>query len=159
MVPDKNQTEISNENKDDEFVTLFSFTYPTEAYPFVDRLETEGIECFLFDENLVAVVPFLSNAVGGVKLRIRSSDLEKALRIVNELKKQNEKPERVIDEKWKSDYVPVETYCPECESPNVYRKKFPWYKIVISVIFAPYLLVIFLTKRHYCADCGHSWKE
>ena len=145
---------------EDDAITLATFMFPTEAYGLMARLKAEGIECFLFDENIVYVNPFLSNAVGGVKVKVRESDVQKALLILKQIDEENKKEERLIDDKWAKDYVPVETYCPECESSRVFRKKFPLYKTILAIIGFPiYLALAFLTKKHYCADCGHTWKQ
>jgi hypothetical protein len=47
-------------------------------------LESEGIEVFLKDENTVQAYNFLSNAVGGVKLQVRESDVFEAIQIMKE---------------------------------------------------------------------------
>jgi len=145
---------------EDRLITIATFMYLTEAYPLITRLEDEGIECSMGDENIVSVQPFLSNAVGGVKVNIKESDWERALSILKQIKQDNKVEEKKIDEKWVKDFVAVETYCPECESTQVFRRKFPWYLTVLAIIFAPiYLPLVFLTKKHYCGDCGHIWKQ
>jgi hypothetical protein len=144
----------------DRIVTLAKFTFPTEAYPLITRLEEEGIECFLADENIVSVQPFLSNAVGGVKINIREEDWERASIILKELKTESEKKESLVDDKWKKGFVKVDVYCPNCESSNVYIKRFSFFKTVLAVLFAfIYLPLTFIKKEHFCADCGHIWKE
>ncbi len=133
----------------DNIVTLTTFMFATEAYSLMAKLEEEGIECFLGDENIVSVQPFLSNAVGGVKVKIKESDSEKALLVLKQLKQDNKKAEKKIDEKWSIDFIPVDTYCPECESHQVYRKK---HTLFMSI------LLVFQTEKNYCADCGYVWK-
>lgn len=81
----------------EKIIVLTTFTYPTEAYALMARLEEEGVECFLGDENIVTVNPFLSNAVGGVKLKIKESDAEKALLILEQTKHGNQKKKSQID--------------------------------------------------------------
>jgi hypothetical protein len=66
----------------DRLVTLKIFMFPHEAYPLMSKLQDEGIECFLEGENTLTAQPFLSNAIGGVKLNIKESDAEKALEIM-----------------------------------------------------------------------------
>jgi hypothetical protein len=68
----------------DNFVTLKTFTYVSETIIIRGRLEAEGIECFVQDELTVQVDPFYSNALGGVKLKVRESQLEEALEILKE---------------------------------------------------------------------------
>jgi hypothetical protein len=67
-----------------DLVKFASFLTPLDAYLTRMRLEAAGIDCFLFDENLVEMNPFLSNAIGGVKLYIANKDWEKARAILTE---------------------------------------------------------------------------
>lgn len=150
----------------DKLVTLATFMYPTEAYPLMSKLESEGIECFLDGENTVTVMPFFSNAIGGVKLNIKNSDAEKALQILKQNKQyfeEKRKRQKKIPDAFSKGYVQVDTFCPECESINVYRKKFPLYKTILVTIFSlnwlAHLPLAFMVKQHYCADCGHVWKQ
>ena len=148
---------------EDTLVTLKTFTYPSEAYPLMERLESEGIECFLDGENTVSVHPFLSNAIGGVKLKIKKSDSEKALEIIKLNKQVFEKEEQdndiTPDAISKGFVIKVETFCPKCDSLNVYRKKIPSYKIIIAILSAFILLPFLIKKEYYCADCKHIWKR
>jgi hypothetical protein len=48
------------------------------------RLEASGIECRLLDEMTVQVNPFYSNAIGGVKLQVRESDIKKSIEILKD---------------------------------------------------------------------------
>ena len=63
----------------EKFITVATFQYPHEAYVLRTKLESQGVRVFLKDELTVQVHNFLSNAIGGVKLQIRESDLKKAL--------------------------------------------------------------------------------
>lgn len=64
------------------FITVAIFQYPHEAYVIKGRLESEGIEVFLQDELTVQTYNFISNAVGGIKLQVKESDIEKATSIL-----------------------------------------------------------------------------
>jgi len=70
--------------KSNNFVTVLTFTYPYEVAIIRSRLESEGIECFVQDELTVQVNPFYSNAIGGIKLQVRESDLERTIEILKE---------------------------------------------------------------------------
>lgn len=61
------------------FVTVWTFTHPSEAYVVMGRLESEGIECYLVNELTTQVNPFYSNAVGGVKLQVNEEHLPQAI--------------------------------------------------------------------------------
>lgn len=63
----------------DRIITLATYSY-SRAQLLQARLESEGVECFLKNLNL------LQSAIGGgVKVRIREEDLSKALKIIDEL--------------------------------------------------------------------------
>jgi Putative prokaryotic signal transducing protein len=47
-------------------------------------LESAGIESFLGDQNIIRMDWFLSNALGGVKLRVREEDVEVATALLNQ---------------------------------------------------------------------------
>ena len=48
------------------------------------RLKNEGIDCYLKDENTITLDPLLSPALGGMKLMVRETDLEKATGLLEE---------------------------------------------------------------------------
>src|SRR5689334_20715715 len=83
----------------DNYITLLtasSFSYPSEIYVVRAMLESEGIECFLKDELTAQVNHFYSPAIGGVKLQVYESDLEKAKQLLIEngyFKEQEIRPE------------------------------------------------------------------
>ncbi len=69
------------------FVTIAQFTYSSEAKIIQGRLESDGIPTFLSDANTIDIDPFLSNAIGGVKLKIRVEDEGKAKNIFKHINK------------------------------------------------------------------------
>ena len=68
----------------DNFVTIMTFTHPTELAVLRTRLEADGIECLVLDELTAQVNPFYSNAIGGVKLQVKESDVPKTIEILKE---------------------------------------------------------------------------
>ncbi|MBI5778560.1 MAG: DUF2007 domain-containing protein [Planctomycetes bacterium] len=52
------------------------------------RLEEEGIECFIQNEN-IAIWKHFTGTVGGfsIELQVRESDADKALQIIKEIRK------------------------------------------------------------------------
>ena len=60
------------------FVTIAEFMLPTDVAVARGRLESEGIECRLMDELTVQVHNLYSQAVGGVKLQVRTEDADRA---------------------------------------------------------------------------------
>lgn len=65
-----------------KLVQIAAYVYPWEAHLAQGRLEANGIKAFVFDEGIVTAHPFISNAVGGVKLMVEQSDAERALAIL-----------------------------------------------------------------------------
>lgn len=64
-------------------ITLAAFNTPLEAHIVRGRLETEGIECLLANEQILGVHPGLNFALGGVQLKVREEDYPRALAILN----------------------------------------------------------------------------
>jgi hypothetical protein len=61
-----------------EMITIRTFNNYITASMLLSRLQHEGLECYLKDEYAVTIDPLLSNAIGGIKLIVRSEDIEKA---------------------------------------------------------------------------------
>jgi Putative prokaryotic signal transducing protein len=55
-----------------------------EALLAKGSLESAGIECFLADENLVRLDWFISNFIGGIKLRVHAQDADLARKLLDE---------------------------------------------------------------------------
>ncbi|MFW5760722.1 MAG: DUF2007 domain-containing protein [Cyclobacteriaceae bacterium] len=108
------------------FITVKTFTYPHEAHVLKGRLESEGINVYLQDELTVQAHNFLSNATGGVKLQVWSSDMEKAIPILKEvgvLDKNLEPMREPGSEKLTSATLSrgEKVACPHCKSADVAR--------------------------------------
>lgn len=108
------------------------------------KLEAEGIKSFLKNEHLLSTQQFLSNAVGGLDVQVDENDLEKAKLILKQIE-QNISDAASLPDGITNDYEKVLTYCPKCESSNVYRKKGSFFS--------------FGAKEHVCADCNYKWKQ
>lgn len=61
---------------------IADFGSPIQAQLAKARLEAEGIPAFLLDENAIAVNPFYSPALGGVKLAVPKGDARRAREIL-----------------------------------------------------------------------------
>lgn len=68
------------------FKTIARFQYTTEAQIIKGRLEAEGIEVFLQDHLTIDTDPLVSNAIGGVKLKVLAKDALKAQHILSTIK-------------------------------------------------------------------------
>ncbi len=71
----------------DTFKTIARFQYSAEAQIIKGRLEADGIQVFLADNITIDTDPLVSNAIGGVKLKVLSNDALKAEGILKSIKK------------------------------------------------------------------------
>lgn len=82
--PDDRPPEQRQELELQELVTVRQFRDLPEALLAKGCLESVGIECFLGDDNLVRLDWFISNFIGGIKLKVRVADAENAQKILDE---------------------------------------------------------------------------
>lgn len=66
-----------------KWLTIYSSNIPTDCYIVKGRLETEGISCFIYDENVIWVHPFKAVAIGGVKLKVPSDKFLMSQKIID----------------------------------------------------------------------------
>lgn len=128
-----------------ELLTLKTFDNYIEAHLLKTKLESEFIYCFLQDESVVATNPMYSFAVGGIKLKVKKEDFEKALKITQE--------EHINLEQNQPDII-----CDNCGNNSFYNN----YKSVKNLkgIFAMIISFLFQTYPLYyknvrkCKTCG-----
>ena len=139
LVPNKKfkslQDIILGKSMKKEFYTLAAFEYVANVQIIKGKLESEGIEVFLLDENTLNTDPMISNALGGVKIQVRAEDKERALEIYNEIR------HYAVDDSGN----PI--VCPNCKAQKsevYYSGKGIFYK-----------LFPFFEKRKYkCLNCN-----
>lgn len=71
--------------EEEKFTFLRRFQYSSEAVIYQGKLESIGIEVFMRDNNIVDSNPLYSNAVGGVKMFVRTEDYDRANEILNDV--------------------------------------------------------------------------
>jgi hypothetical protein len=59
-----------------DLVTVKTFDSYFLANIILGRLQAEGIECYLKDETTVTMDPILTNAIGGIKLVVKSDQAD-----------------------------------------------------------------------------------
>ncbi|MBC7605700.1 MAG: DUF2007 domain-containing protein [Burkholderiales bacterium] len=72
-----------------DFETIAVFNYTHEIVILKHRLDQEGIHYYFENEATVSIVPFYSNALGGIKLKIHRNDFETVKIILDELNGSN----------------------------------------------------------------------
>lgn len=130
-------------------VTLRTFRDAIDAELAKERLEHAGIPAFIFDENLVAIQWLYSGAVGGVKLEVDESDLERAAGVLRE-----DHSAEVSEEQGAP---PERETCPACGSPRVGSSRAQRNAAALSLLTS--LPLVVWRQRRICGDCGHSWKQ
>ena len=68
-----------------ELITLKSFENPIEAHILRSLLENENIEVFIFDELSTVINPYIAYGNGGIKVKIKREDEEKALKVLKDI--------------------------------------------------------------------------
>ncbi len=68
-----------------KFTLVRRFQYSSEAIIYQGKLESQGIDVYLRDNNIVDSNPLYSNAVGGVKLFVKTEDFDKANEILGDV--------------------------------------------------------------------------
>ena len=119
----------------EDYTVLTVFEYSTEAHLVRSKLNSEGIKTLLMDEKTIDTDPLLSQAIGGVKLLVHNSDLEKASAVYNEI--------RAYEKEAKGNDI----HCKKCNS--------------IKILVAPsqrknvfYMLFPFFeSSKFICNDC------
>lgn len=135
-----------------KLVTIKTFDNPIEAHLIRSKLESKNITCYLFDENIVGLNPLYNISVGGIKLKIKNSDAEKANKIIQETDSINLTDDQ--DEIIK---------CPKCQSQNLYSnfKSMKGIKGTLSAIFSFIFLVfpIYFKTVYKCKACEYEFEE
>lgn len=79
-----------------DLITVRRFLGLNEALLAKGALESSGIECFLFDENVARI--YWSNLLGGIKLTVNREDAEAATSILDEARPETTDVESVDSE-------------------------------------------------------------
>lgn len=138
--------------------TIMTFTLPQDAYLARSLLESEGIETFIQDELTAQVINFYSNAIGGVKLQVRESDIENGITILKNGGFINSENTRELEvELIKLKKLTNKEVCPFCNSRNIGKKKEANILTVVVYFMLGIISPIF-KKSYVCYDCEKLWK-
>jgi len=78
----------------EEFVTIAIFTYPSEYAVLRLELQQQNIRFVFQNETVIGVLPFHSNALGGIRLQVHPTDIEQANAILEDFNRNN--PLRIV---------------------------------------------------------------
>lgn len=69
----------------EDFKTIAIFTFPSEYAVLRLLFDQESIQYVFLHETTISVLPFHSNAFGGIRLQVHIDDIEKAKKIMERL--------------------------------------------------------------------------
>jgi DNA-directed RNA polymerase subunit RPC12/RpoP len=132
-------------------VTLKTTETSVEAHIIRSKLESEGIACYIFDENMVTMNALYNNAVKGIKIKVNDFDVELAQQVLDTV--QNTP---LLDEQGRT------IKCPNCESTQLYsgynssRNAKGFISLLLSILLM--IFPFYLDKVYKCKNCGKEFK-
>jgi predicted RNA-binding Zn-ribbon protein involved in translation (DUF1610 family) len=129
-----------------KYVPVWIFDNYVPAHIAMGRLQDEGFDCWLKDENTVTIDPILTNAVGGIKLMVDENQAKDAWSLLTQLDKNHR----------------ARLLCSKCGSGNIElvstpRKPLNWLSAITTFLFSSYALTV--EKVYHCFDCGYESPE
>lgn len=127
-----------------DLVTVRTFQNYFTAQITSTKLQSAGIVCYLSDSSTATVAPFLSTAIGGIKLVVRKEDVEE----VNALLDQ-------IDEEYCKNAV-----CPKCGNHTIEKitKQTPgnFFTAILSWFLGDFAMS---RKIYQCRTCKYESED
>lgn len=128
-----------------DFVLVQSFANYIDANIILGRLQNEGIDCWLKDENLVSTIPLWAAATGGIKLMVADTQVEEAKSLLKDFAEEKKK----------------QFSCPQCRSNEIEFISSPrdgrnWLSVILGFFFLQYAMPI---KTWHCFKCGAEFNE
>ena len=130
-------------------VTLRAYRDPLDADLAKARLDSAGIPAFVFDQHLVGIYWLYSRAIGGVKVKVEASDLERATQILDE------DLSAELEEELGSEAEETEL-CPACGSDEIFRSRVQRNAAAISLLTS--LPFVGWRRAWICSACRHFWR-
>ena len=128
-----------------KLITIATYTFPQDLLIDRSKLESAGIECFTQDELTAQVHNFISNAIGGVKLQVKETDVEFARQVLAD------------SNNLVADYSESKIKCPHCGSGNVDGIGLNG-RISMLILFITGLPVPVFSSKFKCYDCYENFK-
>ncbi len=132
----------------DTFKTIARFQYSSEAQIIKGRLEADGIQVFLTDNLTIDTDPLVSNAIGGVKLKVLSRQAMEAQHILETINKYS------LDDEGNT------ISCPNCKSEHIQLfSTIKDVKSVFSFVFGVLIgtLPLYAKHKYRCDDCNNEF--
>jgi hypothetical protein len=136
----------------DNYITIATFTYESEMFILLGKLESEGIRYFTRNRTMLSVRPMLSAALGGISLMVHREDLEQAQEVLKGFDFDQSGKVR-LDVVYKGiRYRKTSGFCPRCDESSVYIEKVGLPK---NILFPLGLIKL----KFYCNACKNLWSD
>ena len=129
-----------------DYIELRSFDNYIEANIVLQMLQHQNINCHLKDEHIITIDPLLSPAIGGMKLMVHHSQVERAWDMMEQAEQQ---------------YLKT-IACHVCKMHNLKIESVTKQHKCKLAALASMLLnghSVEVTKRYRCTNCGYDFKE
>lgn len=127
-----------------EIVRLTDCDHIVDAHFIKNKLNNEGIECFLTNENITNLLPMYNNMLGsGIQIFVFEKDLPRAQELVRDYKEL--KTQKIS--------------CPHCGSTKIGMGK--GFRKFVNILISMAAMVPFTNPhpRYYCKQCGREVVE
>jgi Putative prokaryotic signal transducing protein len=138
---------LTPENR--KLFTIAQYRDLHEALLAQGTLQSAGIECLIADDNMVRLDWFISNLLGGVKLRVCEEDVETARTLL----------EQNIPESFEVEGLGEyeQPRCPKCQSMDITFEEFhKGTALTTAFVIAPLRIAQNTWK---CHSCGQEWRD
>ena len=128
------------------YVELRSFDNHIEANIVLKMLQSENINCHIKDEHIITIDPLLSPALGGMKLMVHPSHIDRAWELIDTAEQQYLKS------------IP----CPVCKKHSLMTVSITRsHKCRLSALASMLLngKSVEIAKLYRCSSCGYDFKE
>lgn len=135
-----------------ELLAIRTFETGIDAHILRTKLASEGIQSFIFDENIVTLNPLYNLVVGGIKVMVAQADFVRAQQIIAK-----------IDATSPTDENGQVINCPTCGSTELYHafKSMRGFTGFLSAILSFLLTVIppYFKTVYKCKECGREFDK
>jgi len=137
----------------EKLVTIKTYIYPLHAYADRALLEAERMQSCVIDDGIVYLNWLYSTAVGGVKLKVRESEVDMALTYINFPGKETPNTPST-----------GEDGCPKCHSTHIhferlYVKPFWLLYLALDILLGAGFPILVFKNKWKCNNCGYQWKD
>lgn len=131
------------------FEKIATYQYSSEAMITKGRLEADGIEVYMADNLTIDTDPMVSNAIGGVKLFVKTEDAAKAKEVLQSISRY------AVDNQGNT------IACPGCGNHKVdvmstVREGKSLFAFLFGFIAGG--LPFYTKYKYHCNSCGHEFE-